>query len=58
MREAQKPEHLGRQRVNPGLGMKRVSLASPGEPREGREMQMHAGNENAIGADPVEHTFA
>lgn len=38
--------------------MKRVSIAAPGKPREGREVQMHAGNQHAVGADPIEHALA
>jgi hypothetical protein len=35
------------------LGIERVSVAAPGEPRESREMQVHAGDQDAVGADAI-----
>ena len=46
------------QRVNPGLGIKHIGLASPREVRECREMQVHPGDQDPVRADAVEHAFA
>ena len=46
------------QRMNPGLGEKRVGIASPCQPRECREMQVHPGDQDTVGGDAIEHPFA
>jgi hypothetical protein len=45
-------------RVNPGLGTKRVGVASPCKPRERREMQVHPSDQDTVGADAIEHASA
>src|SRR5882762_1884662 len=45
-------------RVNPGLGEDRVGVASSRQPRECRKMHVHAGDQDTVGRDTIEHALA